>query len=286
MILQHAPFPSRRAGAACGRLAAALVLALAGGTGAAQAPQAPVPALPGPGQVVVSGTVPDEATRAAILARVRELYGPERVVDQLGVDRRSAPPDWAQHVERVLTPELRRVTQGRLSIHGNVIELIGRAESEAERQRIVEGMTARLANPTYTVRDGLQVATPAPAAASAATQQQIDAALARRTIEFQPGNATLTPTGQRVLEELLPLLRQLAGRRFEVVGHTDDRGTREANLQLSAARAETVRGWLAARGIPADAIHASGAGPDRPVADNATAEGRARNRRIELRVAG
>lgn len=259
----------------------AAVLALACATGAAQAP---TPQDQDPGQVVVSGAVPDEATRAAILARVRELYGAERVVDRLGVDRRVAPPNWVQHVERVLTPELRRVAQGRLSIHGNVIELVGRTESEAERRRIIEVLTTRLDNPTYTVRDGLQATAPTPAPALA--QQQLDAALARRTIEFQPGNATLTPTGQRVLEELLPLLRQLAGRRFEVVGHTDDRGTRDANLQLSAARAGTVRAWLASRGIPPDAIEASGAGPDRPVADNATPEGRARNRRIEFRVAG
>src|ERR1700712_4021933 len=55
-----------------------------------------------PGKVVVGGVVPDEATRAAILARVRELYGAERVVDQLGVDKLAAPPNWAQHVRSVL----------------------------------------------------------------------------------------------------------------------------------------------------------------------------------------
>ena len=53
---------------------------------------------------------------------------------------------------------------------------------------------------------------------------------------------------------------------------------------LSAARAETVKAYLVQRGIPAAALATSGVGPDRPVADNATASGRARNRRIEFRV--
>ena len=228
------------------------------------------------GKVVVSGAVPDEATRAAILARVRELYGADRVVDQLGIDQLTAPPNWAAHVQRVLAPELRQVTQGQLRISGNVVELSGRIPGETVRQQLLEQVATRLNNPTYTVRDGLSVAAP--------TQQVLDAALARRTIAFEPGNATLTPAGMRVLDELMPLLRQLAGRRFEVVGHTDDRGTRAANLQLSAARAEAVKAYLVNKGMaPAD-IQTAGAGPDQPVADNLSPEGRARNRRIEFRV--
>ena len=52
-------------------------------------------------KVVVSGVVPDEATRSAIVARLRELYGAQRVVDQLGVDKLVAPPNWNQHIQRV-----------------------------------------------------------------------------------------------------------------------------------------------------------------------------------------
>src|SRR5438067_3095418 len=59
------------------------------------------------GKVVVGGVVPDDATRVAILARVRELYGADRVVDQLGVDKLAAPPNWAQHVRSVLDPDLK-----------------------------------------------------------------------------------------------------------------------------------------------------------------------------------
>ena len=228
-----------------------------------------------PGKVVVTGVVPDESTRQAILGRVREVYGADRVVDQMGVDNLVAPPHWSQNVQKLISPELKRVSRGQLRISGNVVDVTGEVENEALRQQVLSHMSGQL-NPTYTVRNGLRVA--------AAGQEVVDATLANRIVEFEPGNATLTPTGVQVLDQLLPVLRQLDGRKFEVIGHTDALGTRPFNIALSGARADSVKDYLMSKGIPADRVQTSGAGPDRPVASNDTPEGRARNRRIELRV--
>jgi OmpA-OmpF porin, OOP family len=229
----------------------------------------------GNGKVVVSGTVPDEATRAAILGKVREVYGAERVVDQLGVGNLVAPPNWSALVQKLITPELKKVNQGQLKINGNVVDLVGSVKDEAVRQQVPQAMTTALNNPTFTVRNNLRVG---------AGQELLDAALANRIIEFQPGNAQLTAAGVQVLNDLLPVLLQFSGRRFEILGHTDDQGPRPSNLALSLARANAVRAYLISRGIPRTQIETGGWGPDKPVADNATQEGRARNRRIEFRV--
>jgi OOP family OmpA-OmpF porin len=266
-----------------GRCAALAALALIGvfGAGAAAA-QAPLPPSAGPAaaaaapKVVVSGTVPDEATRIGILSRVREIYGAERVVDQLGVGPLGAPPRWNEQVQKLLTTDLKRVSQGQLRIEGNVVEIAGAVDSAQTQAQIVRGLTTRLDNPTYTVRDALRI--------GSGGQQALDAAMANRIVEFETGNATLTEQGQRVLDDLLPVLRTLQGRRFEIVGHTDSDGGRAQNLVLSAARAESVKAYLVQRGIPEASLSTSGLGPDRPVADNATPQGRARNRRIEFRV--
>ena len=262
------------------RRAAIVLLACAGCIAGAFAQEAAAPAAAAAataaGKVVVGGVVPDEATRAAILSRVRELYGADRVVDQLGVDRLAAPPNWAQQVRRVLEPDLKQVTQGQLRIRGNVVELNGTVDSDAVRTDLLTRISTQLNNPTYTVRDGLRIGAP--------SQQLLDAALAERTIAFEVGNAKLTPAGTKVLDDLVPVLRKFSGRRFEIVGHTDDSGPREANVALSAARAEAVKTYLAAKGVAAADIVTSGAGPDLPIAPNTTAEGRARNRRIEFRV--
>jgi outer membrane protein OmpA-like peptidoglycan-associated protein len=70
-----------------------------------------------------------------------------------------------------------------------------------------------------------------------------------------------------------------------VEGYTDSRGSSSRNLDLSQRRAEAVRSYLVSRGVPSEKIVAKGMGPDRPVAENTSAEGRAQNRRVEIVVA-
>lgn len=255
------------------------LLAVVAVTGAVAAPASTATstpaAAPSPGQVVVSGTVPDEATRQAVLTKAREVFGVDRVVDQLGVGNLVAPADWANYLQAIISPNLKQVSHGQISINGNVIEIKGEVGNEAVRQQIVREMSTRL-NKTYTVRNGLRVV--------AAGQEQIDLALASRTIEFEPGNSSLTAAGRQTLDLLAPLLLQLGGRGFEVTGHTDGLGSRPQNIALSAARADAVKTYLVGKGIAADRVSTSGAGPDRPLAGNDTPDGRARNRRIELRV--
>lgn len=239
----------------------------------AQPPAAAAAAKP----VVVSGTVPDEATRSAILQRVREVYGSDRqVVDQLGVAKISAPQSWAPQVARLITPELRQVTQGELRIHGTTIEIEGQVANAAQQQKLGSQLNGALVNTTYSVRNGLRV--------GSGGQAQLDAALADRIVEFEPGKDTLTLAGLRILDDLLPVLQQFSGRRFEVIGHTDNAGPHDANVALSQARADAVKRYLVEHGMQAATIVTRGAGPDRPVADNATPQGRSRNRRIEFRV--
>lgn len=248
----------------------------------AQAPNAPAVTLatpaaaPMPHAVVVAGTVPDEATRQAILQRVREVYGAEHVVDQLGIGSVVAPPNWSGYVQRLIGANLKQVSHGQLAVSGNVVDLKGEVGNEGLKQQLAADLSTQL-NPTYTVRNGLHVASN--------DQAQIDSALANRIIEFQSGSALLTPKGRGILDEMVAALKALpAGRKVQVVGHTDNLGPRDANIALSAARADSVKAYLVAQQIPASMIETTGLGPDRPIVANDTAEGRARNRRIEFRV--
>ena len=76
------------------------------------------------------------------------------------------------------------------------------------------------------------------------------------------------------------------GLRFNVEGHTDNTGTVTANNELSLRRAISVRDYLISQRVAASSIDVAGLGQSRPVADNATAEGRTRNRRVEIVVSG
>jgi OmpA-OmpF porin, OOP family len=228
-----------------------------------------------PNQVVVAGTVPDEATRNAILARVREVYGAERVIDQLGVGSVVAPPNWSGYVQKLVSPQLKQVSRGQLAINGNNIELKGEVANEAQRQQLAADMATSL-NPTYAVRNALRVA--------AQEQTVLDATLANRIIEFEAGSSVLRPAGRSILDEMAATLLKFGNKKVEVIGHTDSQGARDTNVVLSLARADAVRSYLASKGVAPSLITTSGSGPDRPVAANDTPDGRARNRRIEFRV--
>ena len=255
------------------RLSSLFLLALALGAANAALAQAPAPQ---PGQVLAAGTVPDEATRAAVLARLRELYGAERVVDQIAIGQVAMPANWNGYVQKLLSPDLKQISRGQLKIDGTTVSLRGEVANEAQRQKIASDVATNL-NPTYTVNNGLRV--------SSSEQGILDSALANRTVEFESGKAALTPAGRAILDEMIAAMQKVKGRKVEIIGHTDNVGLRATNQGLSQARAEAVKAYIASHGINGDLLSASGQGSDRPVASNETPEGRARNRRIEFRIA-
>ena len=225
--------------------------------------------------IVVSGTVADEPTKAALLERLRGVYGPARVVDQLAVGTVATPANWNDYVGRLIGPNLKLIKGGQLKVEGSTVSLRGDVASEEQRAKIASDIAASL-NPTYVVNNGLRVTQ---------TQQAVlDAALANRIIEFESGKAALTETGMAVLDEMSAAMLKLKGVKVEVIGHTDNAGSRAGNLSLSQARAEAVKAYVVGKGIAAESVAVSGEGPDRPVADNRTPEGKARNRRIEFKV--
>lgn len=102
-------------------------------------------------------------------------------------------------------------------------------------------------------------------------------------VTFASGAATLSPDAEVILRETAMALTQDPAARVEIAGHTDSTGSRSVNLRLSRDRARSVRAFLVAAGVPAGQLTTAGYGPDQPIASNATAEGRAANRRVELR---
>ena len=227
-------------------------------------------------QVVVTGTVPDDATRGAIVQRLRALYGADAVADRMVVAPVLAPPGWPAQVQQLLGPGIKAVGKGELKVAGNQVSVRGEVASDAARARAGNALSAAMA-PGYALRTDLRVAQ---------GQQMLDAVLAQRIIEFDSGRATLRPSGMAILDEMAAVILKLKGARIDVSGHTDNVGPRGANIALSQARAQAVRDYLAGKGVDPGTVAVSGVGPDRPVADNGSAEGRARNRRIEFRVAG
>jgi chemotaxis protein MotB len=110
-------------------------------------------------------------------------------------------------------------------------------------------------------------------------------------ILFAEGGWELNESGQTTLAKLAPALKGLSGQRIVVKGFTDNvpigpelRERFPNNVELSKARAQAVASFLVAQGVPANIVYSSGLGESHPVATNATAEGRAKNRRVEIDI--
>jgi OmpA-OmpF porin, OOP family len=103
-------------------------------------------------------------------------------------------------------------------------------------------------------------------------------------INFKSGKATILVGSYALLDRAVTVLKEYPEIRLEISGHTDSRGKADYNRDLSQRRADAVRGFFIASGIDAGRLTAIGYGADRPLADNGTDSGRARNRRTEFRL--
>ena len=102
----------------------------------------------------------------------------------------------------------------------------------------------------------------------------------RQTLPF------LKPEGKAKLEDLVSKLQGMNLEVIIAVGHTDAIGSDAYNQKLSVRRAEAVKGFLVSKGIESNRVYTEGKGKKQPVADNKSAAGRAKNRRVEIEVVG
>jgi outer membrane protein OmpA-like peptidoglycan-associated protein len=120
-------------------------------------------------------------------------------------------------------------------------------------------------------------------AAIARCEQTLADLLGRTRIEFPTASAVIGRDSLGVLDAVAKAAGDCPGV-LQIEGHTDSDGAAAPNQALSLRRAEAVRDALVKRGVPAERLTVAGYGAEKPVASNATAEGRNRNRRIEMRV--
>ena len=226
-------------------------------------------------EIIVEGVVPNDTTKQAILAKTRLVYPQDQVIDKIQVKSVSAPNGWSDSVTRVITPDLKKVSQGKLSVRGTQVDLSGKTLSQTDIQPITDTFQTLIQAP-YRFSSQLSV--------NQAEQAVVDNALKNRIIEFESGSDVLLPAGTQILDEMVVALNRVQGKNVKIIGHTDSQGDPAKNLPLSLRRADAVKNYLIAKGIAATRLSVEGKGSQNPVADNATPEGRKKNRRIEFEV--
>lgn len=251
-----------------------------------------------PGGVALSGAAPDAPSRIAIASYAAAAFG-GRPLDSDGflapgeAEGRedasiAAPEGWRAAALAALDALSRleggaaRVGDGAASLRGRTLDAAAAREADAALAALRDrGWTAETRVTVDLAARAAAMRLGAPACAAAMAAQA-----AAQPILFAPGESVLAADAAPALDALAAILPRCEGGVVEVGGHTDSQGSADYNLALSARRAEAVAAALAERAPLRLALAAKGYGQTLPIADNATEEGRARNRRIAFTAPG
>lgn len=255
--------------------------------------------------LLLDGRIGDDDDPTVLIEPALAALDPSYLTNRMITDPDTAPADWLERVASLL-PNMAELTDPSIDIVGRQITLAGTAPTRQSHDALIDAALEAFGD--YALVERIDVARLPPESASpgdadvppnelapqplaAANAPVDDAASLREALDalgagrlsFESGSDRLTPDSAARLDELAALFARVPDVAIEIEGHTDASGSTEANLTLSQQRATAVRNALIERDVAADRLVAYGYGEGVPLADNATPEGRARNRRIEFR---
>jgi OOP family OmpA-OmpF porin len=237
--------------------------------------------------VALSGELSGEKEIERVRAAVRSAFPGAKITDTLTVGDSVAPPVWLEPVLGLM-PELSPVAQAGLDAAADGITLSGTVPSPELRERIAKKAQTLLGAHTLVNRievakqvPPVEVPPPAPPPAKLPAPPP---AVEFHTLYFPHDSTELAAESQGALDAVVDRLRARPGRRLELAGFADASGEEAYNLGLSRRRAEAIRSYLVSKGIDPGRLVPRGYGEGHPAADNGTPEGRALNRRVELKT--
>jgi OOP family OmpA-OmpF porin len=248
--------------------------------------------------ITVAGDVSSEEQRVFIDASLTDLSddgGAARfsTVDVAALNVREGLPsenEWVGKVIGLVDVLSQHLAEGAVMVNGSgeVVTTAGKTETRQEKRDLTdatEELVVALGAAGFDVTDGV-LGPPKPPTPTKAEIEELDRSLAEliegKVVEFEFNSDALTDIGKALLDEIVIALREFPNVPVEISGHADAQGSAERNLDLSRRRADAVVAYLVSLGEDPDRFVAVGYGDTMPIADNSTAEGRAKNRRIEF----
>jgi OOP family OmpA-OmpF porin len=225
----------------------------------------------GGGAVVLDGVLPSREIVDRVNAAAERLHDESVIVNVMQVGD-VAGPMWLDSIEGLLDVT-DRLDLWTMEIADETLTITGMGKDQdtvAALDVLIDGV----------VGDQLAVVTSVEVDPTAVAAELTE--LLRGNTSFEPGGIELSAEGVALLDSAIEILAANPSAVLVVEGHTDSQGDAASNLELSQQRAEAVVAYLIAGGIDADRLSAVGYGQERPIADNSSEEGRARNRRIEF----
>ncbi len=238
----------------------------------APAPESEAPAAEAPAAESEAPAVESEAPAPETVAEQPEIA---TAPESSAVDTGTVAPDPDPDPVVVPAPDVAAadVPESKAVVRGGQIFLEG-AVPTAEAGELIAALAAEILGPDNVFNN--YIVDPR------ASDPNLGNVTVEDTINFATGSATILPEGEGLMNQALALMTIRPSVTVVVVGHTDDRGSDEYNLELSVQRAEAVKRWLTDRGIDGARLTVVGKGEAEPIADNSTSEGQRLNRRIQF----
>jgi OmpA-OmpF porin, OOP family len=231
--------------------------------------------------LTLTGYVPDNNVHATLAAGAGRKFFNEKVVDNLKASI-GAPAGFAAAVVPALGA-LSRLSTGTLVVSDREVKLSGDAFYDAAAVQIRNGLGKDFPQ-GWQFKADVSVKPAAAPVDPTVCQQLFSDLLAKGSIRFESGQATIDPDSTGLLDRLIETAFRCPTASIEIAGHTDGDGEEAFNQALSEKRAQAVMDYLVKAGLPADRFTATGYGSSQPVASNDTEQGKAQNRRIEFVV--
>ncbi len=242
------------------------------------------------GVVYVRGVYPDEASRQSAVQAAKTVFGTGAVRDETALSGSGGTLGWPAETLKSLSA-LKSVRDLELSAGGDALILSGIVASAGEKQKLAGIAKASLPE-NITLENRLTLAgeklpVPTPSASTALptadrqkAQQLLDGIVGGGQVLFATASSRIQPEAYPYLNQIGEALKSQTTATIVVGGHTDNQGEEPDNRRLSQKRADSVRAYLVARGMPVQHLYAQGYGSSQPITTNTTEEGRRRNRRI------
>lgn len=226
-------------------------------------------------KITLSGSVADQAAHDSLLAAATAAYGAGNVIDRLRIDAQA--PKWACLAKpEGLLGWLKYGFRSAVACTAEGVIVSGVVPDQAAHDARIAA-AREFYGAGVNVIDKIVIAAPLATTVAKAEEVKCGGSIAA-AITFASGSAEINEEGKKLLDAIVPCLTGP----YEIDGHTDSSGDDEINLPLSKQRADSVRDYLVSKGVNAANLTTEGYGAERPIADNATEEGKAVNRRTEF----
>jgi OmpA-OmpF porin, OOP family len=228
------------------------------------------------GKLSLTGSVPTERKKERLLSQARLVFGFDNVVDEISVSESAPILNWKGKTLDLMA-QLATLGPFSLTLNNDAVAVDAKVPDDTIKSAWIDWLANFFVDRPLAVDASLlRVDSLLPAQASFDLSTLFNLA-----VNFASGSFEIPEENKAALDSAAEILQE-DGRTLRIVGHTDSTGNADANRVLSEQRANSVREYLVAKGVNPQKLSSYGLGQDRPIADNDTDAGRAKNRRIEF----